>query len=426
MKQSWWSGQSQFGIKPGLERVAALLERLGNPQNAYPVVHVAGTNGKGSVAAMVAAALQAQRLTVGLYVSPDLGRITERVRIGPQAVDEMLWDELADEVERAGVGLAEVPSWFETVTALGFLAFKRVAVDVAVVEVGMGGRLDATNIVPPPLLAVVTPIAMDHMEFLGRTIEAIASEKAGIIKAGSELVLARQPFAAAREVIRRMAAARHVPVFEPHVQAAYFPDGVRLRADDGRDVYSPLLGVYQTINLETAWTAVERLAALGLIRDLETARQGIGSVRWPGRFQVLRENPWLVVDGAHNLHGVEGVAATLAAPPWNEHRWHVVFGVLADKAGDEMAAILARHASAITLTRVPGERGRDPRSLNLRPHPQLAVDVVDDPLSAVRQAYARLGSKDALLVTGSLGLLAHLNRGGLNRAGLDLLSIGDG
>jgi dihydrofolate synthase/folylpolyglutamate synthase len=409
-----------------LARIEALLDRLNNPQEAFLVIHVAGTNGKGSVAAMITAALAAQGLRVGTYVSPDLGRPNERVLINQAPISEDLWDALAEEIEVAGQDISPAPTWFETVTALGFLAFQRMRVDAAVVEVGMGGRLDATNIVPSPKLTVITPIALDHIHFLGDTVEAIAAEKAGILKRGSELVLSRQPFSAAREVVCRIAERQGVPVFEPRAYAQPGPDGVRLIASDEKEVFAPLLGAYQTTNLETAWTAVERLWELGLIRDLDAARQGIGSVKWAGRFQVISQNPWVVVDGAHNLHGVEGLASTLSMAPWNACRWHIVFGVLADKAGDDMAEVLAGLAVRLTLTSVPGERGRDPRTLAMAPRSGLTIDVVADPAAAVRQARLGLEPGEGLLVTGSLSLLAYLMTEGVFRGGPQPLSIGDG
>lgn len=414
MKEEWWQGQSRFGIRPGLERIEALMERLGHPERTYPVIHIAGTNGKGSVAAMVTDALVAQGLRVGLNTSPDLGQINERVSISRVPLEESLWDRFGQEVEEAGRNLSDVPSFFEAITALALLAFARLRVDVAVVEVGLGGRLDATNIVPPPLLTIITPIAMDHTDRLGHTIEAIAGEKAGVLKFGSELVLARQSFPAARTRIVAEAAKWSVPVFEPEVEAWMTETGPALRTREGREVRVPLQGAYQTGNLETAWTAIERLAHKGYVPRLDLAIEALKTVHWPGRFQVVSESPLIVVDGAHNLHGIDGVAATLAREPWNRKRWHLVFGALSDKPAEDMLDRIAPLVGDVVLTRVPGERGRDLSSLAPRMASDHWVKAVDDPVNAVEEALRRMQRPDeALLVAGSLSLLMYLNQRGL-------------
>ncbi len=414
MKEEWWQGQSRFGIRPGLERIEALMERLGHPERAYPVIHIAGTNGKGSVAAMVTDALVAQGLRVGLNTSPDLGQINERVSINRVPLEESLWDRFGQEVEEAGRNLSDVPSFFEAITALALLAFARLRVDVAVVEVGLGGRLDATNIVPPPLLTIITPIAMDHTDRLGHTIEAIAGEKAGVLKFGSELVLARQSFPAARTRIVAEAAKWSVPVFEPEVEAWMTETGPALRIREGREVRVPLQGAYQTGNLETAWTAIERLALKGYVPRLDLAIEALKTVHWPGRFQVVSESPLIVVDGAHNLHGIDGVVATLAREPWNRKRWHLVFGALSDKPAEDMLDLIAPLVGDVVLTRVPGERGRDLSSLAPRLASDHWVKAVDDPVNAVEEALRRMQRPDeALLVAGSLSLLMYLNQRGL-------------
>lgn len=411
MKQDWWQGQSRFGMRPGLERIRALLDQLDHPECAYPTVHVAGTNGKGSVSAMLTEVLMSQGFTVGLYVSPDLGQVNERVMINRIPLDEVQWDRYAAEIESAGQGLADVPTWFETITALAFLAFSRQSVDIAVVEVGMGGRLDATNVIPPPLLAVVTPVAFDHTGFLGGTIEAIAKEKAGIIKPGSELVLAAQPYAKARDQIFKVAEAHEVPVHEAKTRAVLTADGPELRRESGAAVRIPLKGAYQANNLDTVWTAVERLDALGWVTDVERARRSLQTVRWPGRFEVISEAPLVVVDGAHNPHGMKGLADTLRSAPWDDRHWHLVFGVLADKSAAEMLNVIVSQVDSIILTRVPGERGRDPKTLLKDIDPEKPVRVVDEPSQALEEALSALHHpQDAVLVTGSLALLSYLRQ----------------
>jgi dihydrofolate synthase/folylpolyglutamate synthase len=313
---------------------------------------------------------------------------------------------LAETIEVAGNRLSTPPTWFEAVTALAFLAFQRHAVDIAVVEVGMGGRWDATNVIPPPVLAVITPVAFDHMQYLGSTIEAIAGEKAGILKTGSELVLAQQPYPPARDRILAIARARDVPVTEVTPQAQITSLGPELRTDTGLTVRVPLVGAYQQSNLDTAWTAIERLFQRDWIHDLKRAASGLARVKWPGRFELVSEEPLVILDGAHNPHGIQGVVSTLAIPPWNQKAWHVVFGVMRDKAYAEMLALIAPRAQEITLTRVPTERGADPSELMRMAREAPLTRVVADPVRAVHEAVAVARERhQAVLVTGSLHLV---------------------
>lgn len=414
MKENWWEGQSRFGIRPGLDRISALVDRLGHPERDYPVIHVAGTNGKGSVAAMVTQGLMSQGLKVGLNISPDLGSINERVMIDRVPLADSLWDTLGEEIEEVGRDLDDVPTFFEAVTALALLAFSRLKVDVAVIEVGLGGRLDATNVVPSPLLSIITPIALDHMDRLGPTVSRIAGEKAGILKPGTELVLARQTYSEARQVVLKEAQRHKVPVFEPTTRAEMAPEGPKLVTDNGWVVSVPLLGAYQTGNLETAWTAIERLTVKGWIPHPEKAARAFNDVFWPGRFQVISERPLVVVDGAHNPHGIEGVVATLQQAPWKARRWHLLFGVLGDKPGEEMLARLLPFVQDVVLTRVPGERGADPKVLAQTIVEQQQPLVEDDLGRALKAAFNRATEpEDAVLVVGSLALLMHFNQQGL-------------
>jgi dihydrofolate synthase/folylpolyglutamate synthase len=415
MKQDWWQGQTRFGVSPGLGRISDLLMRLQNPHTLYPAIHVAGTNGKGSVAAMLAAGLESQGLTVGLYVSPDMGKVNDRVMINGRPLDEAEWNICAETIEQVGRDLEQMPTWFETITALAFLAFWRRHVDIAVIEVGLGGRLDATNVLPAPVLSVITPIAFDHMHYLGSTIAAIAGEKAGILKTGTELVLARQPFGVATAVIGAVAKRLSVPVYEVKPRAVATANGAMLTTSSGLTVAAPLYGVYQAENLDTAWTALERLSKRGWVPDLEQAGQALAHVQWPGRFQVISRTPLVVVDGAHNPHGMAGLAQTLQSEPWRQYRWHVVFGVLADKSAGEMLSALGEAVAEVILTRVPTERGRDPHQLTSAVLPRVKVQVISDPLRAVADVRSRLTDQDALVVTGSLALLAYLRQRGFIR-----------
>ena len=411
MKENWWQGLTKIGMRPGMERTSDLLRRLGDPQLRYPIIHVAGTNGKGSTATLITAALMSQGYRVGLTTSPDLGQINERVMINQEPLDPDTWNRLGDQVEAVGSQMTDIPTFFEAVTALAFLAFAEHSVDVAVVEVGLGGRLDATNVIPPPLLTVITPIAFDHMDRLGNTIEKIASEKAGVIKTGSRVVIARQPYPAARDVLVEKSKQMGVSLFEADLWPECNSSGVWWSDPEAGDMRVPLLGAYQTENVATARKAVSVLQQLGWITNWEALRTSWANAKWPGRFQVVSHNPLWVIDGAHNLHGVMGLVNTLSRDPWNRYQWHMIFAVLKDKPGQAMLEALLPFAAHITLTQVPGERGANPLPLFQHFASKVPMVVIDDPLDAVRHARAaHAESQDAVLVCGSLALLSYLNQ----------------
>ncbi len=412
MKENWWEGLERVAMHPGVDRIQALLAKLGDPQTRYPIIHVAGTNGKGSTASLVTTALMSQGHRVGLTISPDLGQINERVTVNRVPIDPELWDQLGQEIEAAGQPLDDIPTFFEAVTALAFLAFHRQRVDVAVVEVGLGGRLDATNVIPTPVLSIITPIAFDHQERLGSTIQSIAWEKAGILKSGTRLVLAQQPFPEAQRVVRLRAAELGVSLVEPKIFGTLDGSGVSWRDTEMGEVRVPLLGAYQVENIATARAAVGVLGEMGWITDPTRVRDAWREANWPGRFQIVQRDPLWVIDGAHNPHGVAGLVHTLRREPWSQYRWHLIFGVLSDKPGGEMLEALLPYVESVTLTHVPSDRGADPAPLLARFKSMKAMTVVRDPLEAVRrrQSIGMLDRSTAVLVCGSLSLLSYLNQ----------------
>lgn len=338
-------GLKRAGVVPGLERVRALLAELGNPHEQVPMVHIAGTNGKGSVAAMLDAMLRAAGWRVGLYTSPHLIRLGERIQVGREPVRNA---ELAASVEElrpvlerlvSRHGSAATPTYFEFMTALAFRHFARVGCDVAVIEAGMGGRLDATNVIIPEI-SVITSIGLDHMEFLGGTLEAIAVEKSGIIKPSRPVVLGRMPVGI-EAVLRARAAAHSAPVFSV---ADSFGD------DPTRYPTTAAAGAYQRCNAATATLAARTLGTRWRISDAEIAR-GLSAVTWPGRWQRIECGGRLVViDGAHNEEGARALDTNLA-----ELRREVgvgptvVVGVLGSGRAEPLLQIIARHAEEILL-----------------------------------------------------------------------------
>lgn len=342
----------QRGVVLGLDRMRALVAALDNPQDRVPAIHVAGTNGKGSVAAMLESILRAAGWKTGLYTSPHLIRLGERIQVNrmPLTPAELTAhiDELRPVVDclTDRGGPAARPSYFEFMTALAFAHFARVRCDIAIVEVGLGGRLDATNVVTPEV-SVITSIGFDHSEFLGHTLTAIAAEKAGIVKSGRPVVIGRLPPDAER-IVREVAAGLNAPV-----------EGVADRFGDDPGHYPPtnLSGEFQRSNAATAMLAARRLGASWKIADAEIA-QGLEHVDWPGRWQRLEVNGrTVIVDASHNAEGAVALGRNLANLVVETGRHPiVVVGVLGAVRAKPLLEVIARHAGEIHLV-VP-QQGR--------------------------------------------------------------------
>ncbi|MBL8214343.1 MAG: bifunctional folylpolyglutamate synthase/dihydrofolate synthase [Bryobacterales bacterium] len=397
-------------IKAGkfdLRSIAAVLERLGHPERAARIVHVAGTNGKGSTCTMMASALQRAGYRTGLYTSPHLVSPTERIRIDGVAVSEEEFAAAFDVVHRvaeemlASGELELHPTYFETVTAMAFVIFRERGVQWTVLEVGLGGRLDATNVVTPEL-AVITPIDYDHEAWLGHTIAAIAGEKAGIIKAGVPVVLARQR-PEAEQVIRERAQA----VGAPLVRADdYPPSHVRLHERgstfewDGFAVECPLAGAHQVDNTVTALTALRQLGI-----PQEAVQEGIRAARWPGRLEYVSETPAIVLDGAHNPAGVRALAAYIREWAGTRKVW-LIYATMRDKSVGEIADVLFPLVHELILTAAD-----NPRAL----HPETLLQHVDHPKArtapnlaeALEMVRREAASQDLIFISGSLYLVGE-------------------
>ncbi|MEI6149251.1 MAG: folylpolyglutamate synthase/dihydrofolate synthase family protein [bacterium] len=366
-----------FGIKPGLDVEIALLERLGNPQASFAAIHVAGTNGKGSVCAMLDAVLRTTGLTVGLYTSPHLVRFNERIRVNGVPISDVELAELfeameghAEAVKRGAEG-REV-TFFEFTTALAFEYFRRRQVQVAVVEVGMGGRLDATNVVWP-VISVITRIGLEHTAYLGTTLAAIAGEKAGIIKPGRPVVCGATPDEA-REVIRSTAQERNAP----YVEAAETVTARRVSQDltgqkvaitSGDTGYGTvrlsLLGKHQLENVVSVVAALETLGGCSPLRvPPDLIRRGLGEARWPGRLQVLSETPPVVLDGAHNPDGARVLALALK-DLFKKRKVGLIWGMCEDKDALGFAKALGGAVHRCWTVPIATERSLDPARLAL-------------------------------------------------------------
>jgi dihydrofolate synthase/folylpolyglutamate synthase len=386
-----------------LERMRAALALRGHPERRFRALHIAGTNGKGSTAAMLEAILRAAGWRTGLYTSPHLIDFAERIRAGGRTIPHptvvALVAELRRAVEAAGLALTH----FEFATLLAFEWFARIGAEVAVVEVGLGGRLDATNVIHP-LATAITSIALDHEEFLGTDLASIAREKAGIVKPGVPLAVGPVPPEAAA-VIDAQAAAAGAPVARVGV------DGVLAEAAGGLVFAGPggvrweglplaLPGAFQRDNAAVA------LTVLALVRDelacpAAAVQAGLARVHWPGRLAVLAREPLVVVDGAHNPAGVAALARELPAVV-GDRPVTLVFAVMADKAWRAMLEQLVPGAQRIVVTRV-GRRGLDPAvaAEALGVH---RAEAIADPRAAIADALERAGPRGAVVVTGSLFL----------------------
>jgi dihydrofolate synthase/folylpolyglutamate synthase len=402
-----------------LRRIERLLARLSNPQNAAKTVHIAGTKGKGSTAAMLASILKQSGYRTGLYTSPHLLSIRERIQVDGRQISEDEFARLAarikPEVEAVNTSsdLGELTT-YEIITALAFMYFQDRGVVYQVLETGLGGRLDATNVVQPEV-CVITSISYDHMDVLGDTLAEIAREKAGIIKSGSTVVTAPQ-VPEAMNVLEEVCRQQEVKLVRVSSDVSWRRKSISpekqsfqlkgLKGDYNIEV--PLLGEYQLENAATAITAAETLAGRGAVITAEAITSGIAGVNWPGRLQVLRRKPWVIVDGAHNGDSVRRLVTALRQY-FTFEKAVVIFGASSDKNIAAMVAELktfpdrvivtsSHHPRAVAVEQLVEEFSRE----NIIP------EVSEDVASAVEKALSLAGPADLVCATGSLFLVAEV------------------
>lgn len=398
---------------PTLERISALCHLLGDPQDAYRVLHVTGTNGKGSTVRMLAALLGARGLRVGVYTSPDLHRVNERIARGDEPIPDEDLVEILAELRRLEPLLPAPASRFELLTAAGFLWFADAGVDVAVVEVGLGGRWDATNVVRPDV-TVVTNIGYDHVDLLGPTLEDIAGEKAGIIKAGAPAVVAETS-----PGLRRIFAERARTVGTRIVgRPEHFDCRANRPAVGGRlvDLVAPrgtylevllgLHGAHQGVNAATAVAAAEEFFDAPLPREL--VDEALGSVRVPGRLEVLGRDPLVVLDGAHNVPGIESLARALTEELVVPGPTVVVLGMLRGRDPAAMLQVLrGAGVAAVLACPAPSPRRIEPEELTAAArHVGLDAVAFDEVGLALEAARAAAGEDGRVVVCGSLYVVA--------------------
>jgi dihydrofolate synthase / folylpolyglutamate synthase len=429
--------------KFNLENISVLSERLGRPDRAYPSVHIAGTNGKGSTAAFVESILRHAGFRTGLYSSPHLERINERVRINGQEISDREFAETFSRVQMiieallAAGRLRAHPTFFECVTALAFEQFARSRVEFGVFEVGLGGRLDATNILQP-VLCVITRIDMDHENFLGHSLKEIAGEKAGILKRGTPAVTGPQ-HPEALQVIRARAAELAAPLIETSETyrlemdkeneqpgrvsktseaAAGCARGKAIQCATGRvtQIAPMLQGRFQAENALIAIAAAHCLQRRGYRIPDEAIEEGISHAEWPGRLEKVQSQPDLYLDGAHNPAAAREVAAFLQRYIGGRRIW-LLFGALRDKAVDEIAGILFPFADHVVFTQPRTSRAISAEQLaEIAGHHAAQFSVNQDAEEALEGILAKAAASDAVFVTGSLYLVGEIRRHWKQRA----------
>jgi dihydrofolate synthase/folylpolyglutamate synthase len=423
------SPRQASATKFDLKNITIVCERLGQPQREFQSVHVAGTNGKGSTSAMLDSILRAAGLRTGLYTSPHLERINERIRLdGKDISDEEFaaaFTRVRAAIEQllASGTLAAHPTFFECVTAIAFVHFAGARVDFAVCETGMGGRLDATNILLPEV-AVITQIDFDHENYLGHSIEEIAAEKAGIIKPGARVVSAAEHLIA-RVVIRRRCAEQSAFLVE--IENAFFLEDIiaqngcfsftAITYDSG--VRTPIAlglpGRFQVRNALAALAAARMLAERGAPIEDEAIARGFAATAWPGRLERISERPEIYMDGTHNPAGAREIAVF-----WDQflagRNIYLIYGAMRDKAVDEIAGILFPRASVVILTTPEQSRAISaPLLAEMTAHHAGRAEVISDPANALTRALELASPEDVIFITGSLYLVGELRREWMTR-----------
>jgi dihydrofolate synthase/folylpolyglutamate synthase len=397
----------KFGMVFGLENVQWILNGIGNPHKFLKTVHIGGTNGKGSVAAMLSHILKAAGYRVGKYTSPHLVSFTERITINEERITEAeVADLVASMRQRAeSVDPKRTFTFFDFTTALAFEYFRRGNVDIALIEVGLGGRLDSTNVVNP-LVSVITNVAFDHMDYLGEDILRIAREKAGIIKKGVPVVTGAQDLPG--RIIEETGTINNSPVYVMGRDFLYEKKATQTMLYAGLvtnldNVYVNLKGDHQLGNAAIALCTAELLSTLGFGIDQRGVYAGLSEVTWPGRIQIIKEKPTIILDGAHNVDGIRTLVNFLKSQ-FPDRRRLLIFGVMKDKEYEKMLSELLPLADDVIFTSSANDRALFPESM--RGFAPKAF-VADNASLALQKAKSMLHEKDVLIITGSLYLIGE-------------------
>jgi len=393
------------GSIPGLGRTQKLLELMGNPQKKLKYVHIAGTNGKGSTAAMTASVLQQAGYRVGLYTSPYIYRFNERMQVDGQPISDSQLTEITAWVKPLAQSMEESPTEFELVSCIAFEYFMRNACDIVVLEVGMGGALDSTNVIDCPEVAVITNIGLDHTDVLGKTVEEIAETKSGIFKPGCDAVIYRG-IPSVEAVFEQAAAALNIPLtkadFAGITLQSHGLTGQVFDCGERTGLELPLLGDHQLHNAATVLSVIDRLIARGWKISEEHIREGIRTVRWPGRFDVMRQDPLFIIDGGHNPQCIEALVKNIK-DYLADRKVVVLTGVLADKDYADMYKPVMPLVSEFVCITPPSPRKLDAKLLALYLTEAGAKATACETIEAgVATAMEKAGADGVVLSFGSL------------------------
>ena len=402
----WLQQFKPYGIKLGLDRIKYIVDKLGNPERRYRNIHVAGTNGKGTVCRLLSNILLEDGYHVGLYTSPHLYDIRERFIVDNKIIEEEKLLEVISIVKPVVDKLIQkkiYPTYFEVTTAIAFQYFSMEDVDIAVIEVGMGGRFDATNIITP-MVSIITNISLDHQQFLGETIEEIAFEKAGVIKNDIPVITAADK--KALKIIEKIAIEKNSPL--RYIKKDYIR---RISKNIDRQIFhielerdytieTSLLGRQQGENIAIVLAAIEELRKQGLKISDESIKNGIKKTNTPGRMELISRKPLILLDGAHNIAGIKVLKENLL--DFNYDKLILVFGVLKDKNYSDMIDIISENADIIILTQPDTSRASPVNSIIKLIDETKKVYVTTKVRDAVDQALKVVGKKDMICITGSL------------------------
>lgn len=414
---------TKFGINLGLARIKALLKMFDDPQENLRIVHIAGTNGKGSTGAVLSAVLQKAGCRVGIFTSPHLISYTERIAIDKNPIDEQdftgLLAELKSKFRKVKAITGENPTEFEVLTAMAFLYFYRKKVDVVILEVGMGGDIDSTNIITNPLLSIITNVSIDHTDYLGKSLAEIAEKKSGIIKENGRAITASTD-KDVLQVLQTKAQENNAVLFEVYkeftwelhketIEGQIF--SVKSRRQDYGRLFLPLLGKHQLVNAATALLALEIIAHQGFNIGIDQIKAGLAEVKWPGRLEIVKKKPLVIIDGAHNPAGMEVLSFWLKKNRPNYASIILVIGMLADKDRSESVRCIDGLVDKVIITRPPSTRSGPWETLkDYFIQAKENLTLVESPAAAFDMAVKAAGPEDLVLVTGSLYLIGEARR----------------
>ncbi|MCM8805001.1 MAG: bifunctional folylpolyglutamate synthase/dihydrofolate synthase [Candidatus Omnitrophica bacterium] len=381
---------SDFGIKLGLDKTDFYLKKLGHPHFKYPSILVAGTNGKGSVCKSVSKVLQTSGYKVGLYTSPHLLDVKERIRISDEKISEEEFNEniiiLKKIIEKQPVHM--YPTYFEALTIIAFLYFFQKKIDILICEVGMGGRFDATNVLPS-FLNIITKIGLDHTDFLGKTYKEIANEKSGIIKEKTVVITSKQK-KDAYQVIKKKVVEKECKLLTygidfKGVLVSILPEKMVFNfygKETFKELETDLIGIHQVENLSIAIQASLTLKEKGYRIKEENIREGVKNINWPARFQILQKNPYIILDGAHNVDGVKNLMKNLKKI-FPDKKFSFLVGILKDKDYKKMVKIFEKYTDRIIFTKPNSDRAIEPYILKQLVKSRKNIEVIED----IKKAY---------------------------------------